>query len=478
MTMTFEELLSVILNGDAGRICTDSRRVGSGDVFVAIKGGQNDGHYHILDSIGRGASYIVCERIGNCKGAKMVLVEDSAKAAAILAQAAAGNPAKDMVNLAITGTNGKTTIAYMVHSIIKNGFGKCGLIGTVECDTGAEVIESEITTPDSLRMAELTRQMRDNGVHYMVAEASSHGIVQKRLWGIDFAAAGFTNLTGDHLDYHKSEENYLAAKGMLFEGLSSQSTAVINKQSRYGSYMADRTQAIVMYYGIDTKADISACVESMDISGSVFTIDICGFRKKVRLNLPGRYNISNALAAAGLCFGAGIAEEKIVAGLCKLENVAGRVERIESGGINVIIDYAHTDDALENVLGTIKPLCEGRLFVVFGCGGDRDKTKRPRMARVAERYGDRVIVTSDNPRSEHPALIIGEIYTGFENPADEKIIAEIDRELAIKLAIEEARKDDIIVIAGKGHENYQEIGDQRRHFSDKEVSLRLLGGLG
>ena len=476
--MTLEELLSIISSGRPARICTNSRQVGQGDVFVAIKGSKNDGHDHILDSIDRGASYVVCEQIGNCKGAQMVLVEDSCRAAAILAQAAAGNPAKELVNMAITGTNGKTTTAYMIHSIIKGSFGKCGLIGTVECDTGADVFDSDMTTPDSLRMAELTRQMRDNGVHYMVVEASSHAMVQKRLWGIDFTAAGFTNLTGDHLDYHKSEENYLAAKGLLFEQLSKNAHAVINKQSRYASYMAERTQASVLYYGVDTKADISACVESMDISGSVFTIDICGFREKVRLNLPGRYNIGNALAAAGLCFGAGIAEEKIVAGLCKLENVAGRVERIEAAGINVIIDYAHTDDALENVLGTIKPLCEGRLFVVFGCGGDRDKSKRPRMARVAEKYADRVIVTSDNPRSEHPALIVGEIYTGFENPADEKITAEIDRELAIKLAIREANRDDIVVIAGKGHEDYQIIGDERRHFSDKETALRYLGELG
>jgi UDP-N-acetylmuramoyl-L-alanyl-D-glutamate--2,6-diaminopimelate ligase len=428
--MTFDELLNLVYLGKATGIRLDSRLVGSGDIFVAVKGTIYDGHNFIARAVSNGAKYIVCQKDRSniehrASNIETVFVDDSSRAAAILAQAAKGIPAAKLTNLAVTGTNGKTTVAFLVRSIIQTAGKRCGLIGTIIYDTGLAVSQAALTTPDCLDIAEAQLQMVKAGADYMVIEASSHALSQNRLAAIDFKAAAFTNLGGDHLDYHKTEEEYLAAKAMLFEMLYADATAVLNKQSPHAEQLAGKTKAKILWYAIDEPADLVAHVESMDINGTVFTLRFAGQSSLVRTTLLGRHNVSNSLAAAGLCLAAGFDLQTIAAGLSSLKAISGRLEKIVwDGDFTVLIDYAHTDDALKNVLSTLKPLCRGKLIAVFGCGGDRDRTKRPRMAKVAEQLADFIIVTSDNPRTERPQAIIDEIVGGFENPASKKITVE------------------------------------------------------
>ena len=478
--MTFEKLLSLVSSENPPRIQTDSRIVENGDIFVAVKGIVYDGHDFIDQAIANGAKHIVCERNTQHEA---FIVDDSAEAAAILAQAAGGNPALRLTNLAVTGTNGKTTVAFLVRSCIRQTGEKCGFIGTVVYDTcSGRDCEAALTTPDCLTIAAGQQEMIKNGAKYMVIEASSHALDQNRLAQINFKAAAFTNLSGDHLDYHKTKEEYLAAKTKLFSSLSADSVAVLNKESPEAEHIAEKTPAKVLWYGVDKNADLKAHIELMDINGAVFTIEYAGRSATVRTPLPGRYNISNHLAAAGLCLSVGFDLETIAAGLSVLQAIPGRLEKVNwNGPFSVLVDYAHTDDALKNVLETLKPLCKGKLHVVFGCGGDRDKTKRPRMAKVAEQLADFVIVTSDNPRTENPDDIINDITAGFRRTTHDAsrttIIVEPDRAKAIELAIKSACKDDIVLIAGKGHETYQIIGKNKIHFSDKEIAETCLNKL-
>ena len=514
--MTFDALIKLVFSGKVPQVCVDSRLVQDGDIFVAVAGTVYDGHDFVAQAIAKGAKYIVCQEYRRQKTEAcpersrrdrrqrkyaIIFVEDSAEAAALLAQAARGNPASKLINLAVTGTNGKTTTAYLVRSVIQTAGQKCGLIGTIIYDTGSSTCQANLTTPDSLAIAEAQQQMVKAGAKYMVIEASSHALSQNRLAGIEFKAAAFTNLTGDHLDYHKTKEAYLAAKTKLFSALSPDATAVLNKESPEAQHIAEKTKAKILWYAVDEPADISAHIESMDINGTTFALQhgrqsSIVNRQSSIVNTPllGWHNVSNHLAAAGLCLAAGLDLETIAAGLSALQGVPGRLEKVGYAGNgargtgHILIDYAHTDDALKNVLTTLKPLCKGRLIVVFGCGGDRDRTKRPRMAKVAEQLADVVIVTSDNPRTEKPQAIIDEIVAGFEegpaiphtelrDTSDERRatkIIELDRRKAIELAIETARKDDIVLIAGKGHETYQIIGTQKFAFSDKEVALQYI----
>jgi len=499
--MVFDELLDLVSSDKALGICVDSRLVKDGDIFVAVQGTVYDGHGFFDQALTNGAEYIVCQSIPsgcNHEDAQVIVVDDSAEAAALLSQAGRDNPASRLTCLAVTGTNGKTTVAYLVRSCIQKASEKCGLIGTVIYDTcSGSGCEASLTTPDCLAIAEMTDKMVKNEAKYMVIEASSHALSQNRLAGIDFKAAAFTNLAGDHLDYHKTKEDYLAAKTRLFQTLSPDATAVLNKQSPEAELIAKQTQARILWYAIDEPADITAHIESMDMSGTRFSIldtkcstsiEHRASSIEVNTTLLGLYNVSNCLAAAGLCLAAGFDLQTIAVGISSLQQVPGRLEKIDGGDFAVIVDYAHTDDALKNVLSTLKPVCKGNLRLVFGCGGDRDRTKRPRMARVAEQLADFIIVTSDNPRTEKPEDIIDEIISGFEKgpailhaqlratgherPATK--IIEPDRKKAIELAIRTAGKDDIVLIAGKGHETYQIIGKQRFDFSDKEVSLEYL----
>ena len=473
--MTFDELLKLVSSDKAPDIRIDSRLVKAGDIFVAVKGTALDGHDFIDQAVANGAKYIVCQKPCRCEDSETILVDDSAAAAAVLAQASMGNPASQLTNLAVTGTNGKTTVAFLVRSCMQTAGRKCGLIGTIFYDTGAETFEAPLTTPDCLTIAERQSQMLKVGAKYMVIEASSHALAQKRLAAVNFKAAAFTNLTGDHLDYHKTKEDYLAAKTKLFTVLSPQAVAVLNKQSPQAKQIAEKTRAKILWYAVDAPADIVARIKSMDINETLFSLEYSGQSSLVKTPLLGLHNVCNHLAAAGLCLAAGFDLETIIAGLSALQDVPGRLEKVSwKGDFSVIVDYAHTDDALKNVLTTLKPLCKGKLRVVFGCGGDRDRTKRPRMAKVAEQLADFVFVASDNPRTEKQQAIIDEIVAGFENPGSEKITVEADRRKAIELAIKSAGKNDIVLIAGKGHENYQIIGKQKFDFSDKIVAQEYL----
>ena len=478
--MTFEELLKLVRSPDGPEVCVDSRLVQPGDVFVAVKGPNLDGAEFIPHALANGAEYVVCNKgytsvLNRSARRKVITVPDASVALAQLAQACNGDPASKLTNLAVTGTNGKTTVAFLVRSCFQTTGQKCGLIGTVVYDTGLNVSPADLTTPDPLTVAKAQSQMLRAGAKFMVIEASSHALDQGRLAAIDFKAAAFTNLTGDHLDYHKTTENYLAAKSKLFETLSPDSTAVINKQSPYAQQIAKSTKAKPLFYAVDEPADLSARINSTDISGTSFTLRYQGQSLTVKTPLLGRYNVANHLAATGLCLAAGLDLKTIARGLGSLNAIPGRLENVKSDApFTVLVDFAHTDDALNNVLSTLKPLCKAKLIVVFGCGGDRDKTKRPRMGKVVENFADLVIVTSDNPRTENPDAIISQIVAGFADPNPPKIKVESDRKKAIALAIESAAKNDVVLIAGKGHENYQIIGKQKFPFSDKSIALDLL----
>jgi len=481
--MNFTELLSLVCSKGANLlICNDSRRVGKGDVFVATVGTQADGHDFIKEAVDKGAGYIVSERQVEVKGPQLIVVKDSREALGLLAQASFGNPSAKLSNLGVTGTNGKTTVCFLVRSVIQAAGPKCGLIGTIVYDTGDGIAGASLTTPDALEVARISSETVKAGARFMVLEASSHALSQNRLACVNFTAAAFTNLTGDHLDYHKTKADYLSAKARLFERLSEDATAVLNKQSPEAKEIAARTKARVLWYAVDEEADIVGRIESMDIDGTQFSLAYGGQREIVNTSLVGGHNVSNHLAAAGLCIGTGLDLGLIAAGLSKLKTVPGRLEAVECGqDFKVLVDYAHTDDALQNVLMTLGPLCKGKLTVVFGCGGDRDRTKRPRMAQVAAELAGSVIVTSDNPRGEQPEDIIEDIVKGFGKtawatgpPYQPNVTVEPDRKTAIQLALETARKDDIVLIAGKGHETYQIIGTERIDFDDRQIARDLL----
>ncbi len=480
--MTLNELLTFVSSDRQTAVQIDSRQVRPGDVFVAIPGPNCDGHDFISQAVASGAKYVVYQsgrsipEVSGPSGKPVfIAVEHPAIAAGRLAQAVWDNPGARLTNLAVTGTKGKTTITFLVRSCIEAAGSKCGLIGTIVCDTGADVTPSSLTTPDCLTIAEAQRQMVNAHAKYMIIEASSHALSQDRLAGIDFRAAAFTNLTGDHMDYHKTREDYLAAKTRLFTALAPEATAVLNKQVAESESIARATKARVYWYAVDEPADLSARIESMTVEGTKFILESRGQKERVKSPLLGCYNVANHLAAAGLCLGTGLDLETIAAGLSSLKGVPGRLEKVSSNGdFAVLVDYAHTDDALQNVLTTLKPLCRGRLITVFGCGGDRDKTKRPRMAAVVERLADVIFVTSDNPRTEKPAAIINDIMVGFRDPSSERLTVEPDRRKAIELAVEAAHPDDIVLLAGKGHETYQIIGDKKFDFSDKDIARQCL----
>jgi UDP-N-acetylmuramoyl-L-alanyl-D-glutamate--2,6-diaminopimelate ligase len=490
--MDFDSLLELVSTPAGPRPCTDSRLVRPGDCFIAVPGTNCDGQDFIPQALAAGAKFIVAQKPLNTGDARLIAVPDTAAAAALLAQAANGRPASKLTNLAVTGTNGKTTVAFLVRSVINtagrkpapSGAERCGMLGTVFYDTGSGIRPAPLTTPDCITIAEAQRQMVGSGAQFMVIEASSHALHQNRLAAIDFTAAAFTNLTGDHLDYHKTESEYLDAKTKLFDKLSSVATAVLNRQSPHSARIAEKTRAKILFYGIDSDSDVTAHIESMTIERTRFRLSFQDQTRIVSTPLIGLYNVSNHLAAAGLCLSAGFDLETVAAGLSALECVPGRLEEVNISShesqvtSHVFIDYAHTDDALKNVLSTLKPLCKGKLIVVFGCGGDRDRTKRPRMAAVAERLADLIVVTSDNPRTESPEFIIGEIMTGFEHPTADNIYVEPQRDEAIRYAVSSAARDDIVLIAGKGHEDYQIIGKEKIHFSDKEIAADCLAARG
>ena len=453
----------------------DSRRVRTGDLFIARQGGGADGKAFVADAHKNGAVAVVSD--GRIDGSPLpvIVVNDAGAAASVLANAALGDPTRHMKVVGVTGTNGKTTTTFLLrHLLAKHGV-RCGLIGTCEIDDGTHSREASMTTPGPVALAEILATMRDKGCAAVAMETSSHALSQGRAAGVTFAAAGFTNLTGDHLDYHGTMEDYAAAKASLFASLPASAVAVVNADDEWSPRMLRDCRATpTRFSSTGGVADYSAKEATVRADGSHFKLHAPGGTAEIHMRLVGRHNIENALCAAAIAGEAfGLTPDQIAAGLADAEGAPGRLQRVDAGqSFGVLVDYAHTDDALQNVLSALKPITRGKLRVVFGCGGDRDRTKRPRMAAVAERFADAVYVTSDNPRTEDPAGIVNEIAAGFrERPP---ALIEIDRRAAIRRALSDADAGDVVLIAGKGHENYQIVGTVKHAFDDADEARRAL----
>jgi UDP-N-acetylmuramoyl-L-alanyl-D-glutamate--2,6-diaminopimelate ligase len=463
-------------DGPVDRVVADSRRVRKGDCFVAVPGTSADGHKFIPAALSAGAAAVVCQDASALpKGTPRALVGDCRRALGPLAQAFLGWPSRKLTVTGVTGTNGKTTFTFLVRQILQAAGRKAALFGTIQYDSLQSAVQASNTTPGALELAEMMAGVVAAGGTDLVMEVSSHALDQDRVAGVEFAAAAFTNLTGDHLDYHGTMDNYLAAKCRLFQGLSARACAVLNRDDPSSAACAKVTQARVIWYGTNGEADLSAQVLAMNSSGTTFRLVWQGQGREIHSRLIGRHNVSNCLAAAGAALGLGLPPETVAAALEQVAGVPGRLQRVESARpFQVLVDYAHTDDALANVLSALRPLTRGQLTVVFGCGGNRDRTKRPRMAGVAQQWADRILVTSDNPRLEEPGAIIQDILGGFSPAGRQKVQVEPDRRKAIAAAIAAGGPGDVVLLAGKGHENYQIIGHDKTHFDDVEVARECL----
>ena len=448
----------------------DSRRIEAGHLFVAIPGTQTDGHKFIPKAIELGAAAILCEKMPEeqVDGVTYVVVESTENVVGIVATHFFGDPSRKLKLVGVTGTNGKTTIATLLYNMFRKFGHKCGLLSTVCNYIEGEPIPADHTTPDPIELNHLLAQMVDAGCEYAFMECSSHAIAQKRIGGLKFAGALFTNLTRDHLDYHKTVENYRDAKKAFFDGLDKDAFAITNADDKNGQYMVQNTKAEVKTYSIRSMADFKAKIIECHFEGMY--LDING--KEVGVQFIGKFNVSNLLAVYGAAVMLGKKPEDILVILSTLKSVSGRLEPIRSPeGYTAVVDYAHTPDALENVLNTINEVLngKGKVITVCGAGGNRDKGKRPIMAQTAAKLSDKVIITSDNPRFEEPQDIINDMLAGLDNKQMRKVVSIVDRKEAIRTACMMAEKGDVILIAGKGHEDYQEIKGVKHHFDDREV---------
>jgi UDP-N-acetylmuramoyl-L-alanyl-D-glutamate--2,6-diaminopimelate ligase len=460
-------------------IAYDSRRVQRNGLFVAMRGEKSDGHEFIDQAIEKGASVIVAERNGKHARASTVLVEDTRPILADLSATFYGFPVRKLKMAAVTGTNGKTTTTFLIKHICENAGVRCGLIGTVRYEIADRVLPATRTTPESLDVQELLAQMVNAGCRAAAMEVSSHALAQERTRGLEWDVAVFTNLTQDHLDFHGTMEKYFAAKASLFTQLAKQekkrkAAAIVNIDDRYGEQLLRKIdkKIPITTYGMGARADFRASNYRMEFGGTSYQLDARGKSYLVRVPLIGRFNVANSMAALAAANALGVGLREAVLSLSKSPQVPGRLEMVPAKRqFQVFVDYAHTPDALLNVLKTLRELEPRRLIAVFGCGGDRDKQKRPLMAEVVDRNADFAIITSDNPRKEDPAAIIDEVEKGFRSDHYEKIV---DRAEAIARAIEMAQPRDIVLIAGKGHENYQEFADHTVPFDDVQVARRAL----
>jgi UDP-N-acetylmuramoyl-L-alanyl-D-glutamate--2,6-diaminopimelate ligase len=459
----------------------DSRAVEPGCCFVAVRGSGVDGHAFVADAVRGGAAVVVLERaVPVPAGVICVRVSDSREALAKLAAAFygfRGGAGEGFRLVGITGTNGKTTVAWMLRSILQAAGLPSALVGTVEYDLLAQRRPAPLTTPGSLTLCRHLADARQAGAACAVLEVSSHALDQRRCDGLSFEVGVFTNLSGDHLDYHHTMEAYGDAKRRLFELVDTDGWAVLNLDDPLGASLARVVDRRRFTFALQTScADVAAESITLGRRGTEFVLRGRAFRSPVRLRIPGGHNVANALAAAAGAEAMGLPPEAICAGLERLAAVPGRLQRVEPDDwpFSVLVDYAHTDQALASVLAALKPLADGRLICVFGCGGDRDRTKRPRMAAVVGRFADVAYVTSDNPRTEDPQRIIEDILPGFDGAASCRVVVQADRARAIEAAIAEARPLDVVLIAGKGHETYQLIGGRVLPFDDREVALRCL----
>ena len=449
----------------------DSRKIETGHLFVAIKGTQADGHKFIPKALELGASAVLCEDIPEEKvaGVTYVQVESTESAVGPVATVFFGEPSKKLKLVGVTGTNGKTTIATLLYNMFRKFGHKCGLLSTVCNYIEGEAIPADHTTPDPIELNHLLSKMVEAGCEYAFMECSSHAIAQKRIGGLDFAGGIFTNLTRDHLDYHKTFENYRDAKKAFFDGLSKDAFAITNADDKNGSVMVQNCKAKIKTYSTRSMADFRARIIECHFEGMYLEID----GREVGVQFIGKFNVSNLLAVYGAAVMLGKKPEDILLILSTLKSVAGRLEPIRSKeGVTAIVDYAHTPDALENVLNAIHEVLDGKggqVITVCGAGGNRDKGKRPLMAQEAAKQSDRVIITSDNPRFEEPQDIINDMLEGLNAQQKKKTISIVDRKEAIRTATMMANKGDVILIAGKGHEDYQEIKGVKHHFDDREI---------
>ena len=445
----------------------DSRRVAAGDCFFAVVGVQSDGHNYIAQAIERGARAVVCERLPEeaIDGVCYVQVADTNAAMADMAAAFYGHPSRELKLVGVTGTNGKTTTATLLYDLFRMLGYRAGLISTVVYRVGDRQIESTHTTPDAIRLNAMLREMVDEGCDYCFMECSSHAIVQDRIRGLQFAGGMFTNLTHDHLDYHKTFAEYLRAKKLFFDNLPKGAFALTNIDDRNGRVMVQNTRASVRTLSLRSMADFRCKVIEMLLDGMLLRLD----GEEVWVKFIGRFNAYNLLTIYAAALMLGQRKEEVLTAISSLQSVSGRFEYIRAeDGTTAVVDYAHTPDALENVITTIEEIRrpDQNLIVLCGCGGDRDKTKRPEMAAIAVKYATTAIFTSDNPRSEDPEQILRDMVEGL--PTSARYLKIADREDAIRTAAMLARPGDIILLAGKGHETYQIIGTEKIHFDDRE----------
>jgi len=480
--MQLIELLNRIptleIHGDNTRevseLVFDSRKVTENSLYIAVKGTVADGHSYIASSIEKGAKTIVCEVLPDQlnKDVTYVKVKDSSKTLGHLASNFYGNPSQNLKLIGVTGTNGKTSVSTLLFDVFKNLGYESALLSTVEIRIGSEIIPATHTTPDIITINQVLARAVDAGCEFAFMEVSSHGISQNRIEGLHFKVAGFTNLTHDHLDYHKTFEEYLKTKKRFFDELPDTAIAITNIDDKNGNVMLQNTKAAKRSYALKTMADYHGKALEIDFNGMLLNFN----GKEFWTTLTGRFNVYNLLLVFGIASELGFESNEILQAISTLKRVSGRFETFKSdGGIFFIVDYAHTPDALENILDSINDIRtkNERLITVFGCGGDRDHSKRPEMGNIATKKSTLAIITSDNPRTEDPAAIIKEIEAGVEPQNFSKYTSIPDRKEAIKMAIKFAEPKDIVLVAGKGHENYQEINGVKHHFDDKEVITEL-----
>lgn len=478
------QLAGEVERKDIGMICYDSRKVIKNSLFVAIKGFNFDGHNFVMEAIAKGAKAVVIEdnsKVSNDylihQNVTKILVSDSRKALAILSKNFFNNPSEKIKVIGITGTNGKTSITYIIKSILDYSGKKTGLIGTIANYIGEQKLPSEKTTPESVELNQILNQMVNENCQFCVMEVSSHSLELNRVYGINFHAGVFTNLTQDHLDFHKTMENYFLAKKKLFDSLNENAFAIINFDDEYGRKIISDTKAKVISYGSSENVDFRFINPKYSFDQIEFEILYNGKTYSVQTNLTGTFNVYNLTAAIATCVNLGIEIEQIQDAVRNISRVPGRFELVGNYPVKVIVDYAHTSDALVNVLQTIRLILKSnnsksKIITVFGAGGDRDRTKRPKMGRVVEELSDFAIITSDNPRNEELSQIFNDILSGINDKSRFQVID--DREMAIRKAIQMAEDGDIVLVAGKGHEAYQLVKGQKIPFDDREVAQKIL----
>lgn len=472
--MKLQELLDGIeikngytLNPEIANVTDDSRKVRNSSAFVCIKGNKNDGHDYARRAVERGAAVVICERDIGIKNS--IIVNDTREAYALMCANYYGNCHRKLKMIGVTGTNGKTTTAFIIKKILEENGYKVGVVGTVGVAIGNEKYPADYTTPDPSVLHRYLYMMKMAGCDVCIMEASSQALVQKRLYGINFDIGVYTNLSREHLDYHKSMENYAEAKAILMQ---SSDICVINADDEYAPFMKKNARNKTVTYAIDTDADVMAEKVRLHHDGVEYKLASKSGSYDIVYNVIGKFSVYNSLAALTVGMVMNVSMKRAVKAVADMKTVRGRIEKIKNDRkINILIDFAHTPDSLENVLKTVREVYDKRLITVFGCGGDRDKTKRPIMGKIACKYSDKVFVTSDNPRTENPDSIINDIVSGLDKNSYVRIT---DRTQAIREALVEAKPGDTVLIAGKGHEKYQIFGTEKIHYDEREIVKQIL----